>query len=277
LQNSNDKQLIVSYLLGELKEAAKEQFEKRYFTDDLLFDQLEATEHDLIEDYLHSRLPEAQKKQFEDRLRANPHTREKVEFIRALQNRLKLIRRESLLQRVWSSVAFRRQRLAVALAFALLLTMGVLASIFVENRNLRRQLETYTATSGGRVALPPEPLVSAFVDHLQLDATELKRGAGRGDIGSAQIFRLRKRAAAVEIALNFRPSDASEFYTAVLVDADGVERASHSQLSPTILDGMGRVTAVFAAAHLPQGSYIIRLKNSRGLTVESFPFSVRVE
>ncbi len=70
-----------------------------------------------------------------------------------------------------------------------------------------------------------------MVDHLQLDATELKRDAGRGVGGSAQIFRLRKGAAAVEIALNFRPSDASELYTAVLVDADGVERASHSQLS----------------------------------------------
>jgi hypothetical protein len=66
-------------------------------------------------------------------------------------------------------------------------------------------------------------------------------------------------------------------YTAVLFDADGVERVSLHELSPGTRDGRAQVTAAFAAAYLPQGSYVIQLKTKNGNTIESYPFSTRVD
>src|SRR5262245_42557147 len=51
LSADNDNN-IREYLLGRLSEEDREEFARRFFTDEELFDKLEAAEGDLIDDYL---------------------------------------------------------------------------------------------------------------------------------------------------------------------------------------------------------------------------------
>ena len=272
--NDDDNQRIISYLIGELREEERHRFEEEYFKDDALFDELELQKHDLIYDYLHDQLTETQKVRFEQCIVGNPHLWKQVRFVRALDESLKSRRRPSA-DRARPSSQYRALLIAVGLTAVVLFT--VIVSIYRENHNLRRQLVLNRAESAGTVT-PTSQAPADFVEHLQLDASDLKIQAGReGGPSNTQVFRVHKGIAVVETLLAFPQPTAPGPYTAVLVDADGIERASVAQLVPTITSGTARVTALFPAAYLPQGSYVIRLKSTRGDTVASLAFSIRIE
>jgi anti-sigma factor RsiW len=270
--NPKDNRLILSYLLGELKGPDKEKFEERYFTEDELFDQIQAIKHDLIDDYVHDRLSNVQRKQFEQHFRRNPRGWEEVEFSRAVRKTLQSPEARTSPDRY----SLRRALVALGMAAGLLFVVGIMISTYTENGNLRQQLGSYEAQ---KVAAPEaRPAPSFVVDRLLLDASALRIFAGRNEASTdTQVFRVSKDAAVVEITLRFPNPDANERYTAVLSDAEGVERASVGHLSPSITNGVGRVTALFPSAYLTQGSYVIRLKINRGETVESFAFSLRAD
>jgi hypothetical protein len=82
--DTGDEQFIVSYLLGELQGAEKEQFEERYFLDDGLFERVEAVNRDLIDDYLRDRLPRPQSERFGEYFGSNPYRWKQVETRRAV-------------------------------------------------------------------------------------------------------------------------------------------------------------------------------------------------
>lgn len=262
MHRTDKSELITSYLLGRLGKAEKEAFEEQYFTDDALFAELESMEHDLIEDYINGRLPEVQRKQFEKHYRSSPHRWKHVDFARAVAG-----------PRERSRPSVARRRLAVAVAALLLIAMsGALIAVLFENRALESRVAELTAAAEQSRQLPQPPPTA--MERFQLDASALTRDRAGG---SDTIFRLRRGTAVVEIALVLPSADPNEVYAAVLYDADGMERASHSRLTLDSGGAMTRLTAVFPSAQLPQGSYVIRVRNSRGEIVESFPFGVRVE
>jgi hypothetical protein len=270
--SSKDDRLMVSYLLGELEEPERQQFEERYFTDDLLFQELQSVKQDLINDYLKDRLTPKQKAYFDQHYARNRLGREQIRFIRHFHTALhtqRLALRQGRRQGL-----FLRYLIPVGMAAALVVTTALTISTYFENRRLQEQLETYKSAP----ANPASASVSGpAVERLQLNASDLRVTAGGGAPGS-QVFRIRKDAASVEFRLAFSSADAGQTYTAVLVDVDGVERVSAPQLSkPTITDGTTTVTVVFPAVYLPQGSYVIRLKHTGGDIAESFAFSIRVE
>ena len=87
MESRYDKDFMIRYLLGELSESEKpeqERFEKAYFTDDELFDELEAVENDLIDRYVRGELAQELNQRFEDSLGDRPARKKKVEFARVI-------------------------------------------------------------------------------------------------------------------------------------------------------------------------------------------------
>jgi len=270
---SDDERLILSYLLGDLDQIAREEFEGQYFTDDARFRRLEEMELELIENYHLGRLRNAEKRQLEKQFWAYPHRREHARLVGALIKRFEPGQAPLPFPRT-----VRSYRLVVTLVAALVLTAGALISMIVENAGLRRQIRTLPASSTLSPArgsdAGPQQSPAGLIARLQLDASDLQRTRGRGE---ERIFQLRRDALVVELTLIFPQPDERELYSAILRDANGDEHASDSQLKAAVIDGMGRITAVFPTARFAQDTYEIRLNNSHGLTVASFPFGLRIE
>ena len=265
MPESDDNTVIIAYLLGRLDPPAKERFEERYFTDNALFDQVEVVEHELLEEYLDNRLLSDRRKALEKRLRQSPHRRTRLEYLRAVRERGKAPA---------TARPSRGHRWALAPAVAVVVvaaSLGVL--LWTENHNLQRQLDEYArlpregpAASQGAASDP--------VAHVSVEAAALARSRSASP-GPANVRRKRD-AAVVEISLSYLKSAISP-KTAALLNADGEELASQSKLIPTATDGVERVTVTFPASLLPQGSYVLRLQDSHGGTIESFAFNVFVE
>jgi hypothetical protein len=79
---------MTRYLLGELSDAEREQFEERYFSDPALFAELARVEDDLIDDYVRGRLTPGFQRQFEAVYLATAAKSERVRFARALLARV---------------------------------------------------------------------------------------------------------------------------------------------------------------------------------------------
>ncbi len=75
---------LIRYLLGEMSGEEQEKLEDAYFSDDALYEELEATETALIDAYVRGQISEDIRSRFEERYLASPRQREKVEFARLL-------------------------------------------------------------------------------------------------------------------------------------------------------------------------------------------------
>ena len=75
--------LGVRYLLGELTELEEQSFEKSYFADDRLFEDLQITETEVIDAYVANEIDAGPRKHFEKRLAASSRLQERVAFARA--------------------------------------------------------------------------------------------------------------------------------------------------------------------------------------------------
>jgi hypothetical protein len=174
--------------------------------------------------------------------------------------------------------------LALGLSAALALAVGIAANLSLEIRALRRQLidtanvaQTVPPLPDAVVQQTVPPLPDAVVQQVELAAIPITRDAGKEARDPVPMLRLSKTTTVVEITLVLNTAKPNARYTATLLDEDGAERASHYGLAPQMRDGSGLLTAIFASALLPQGSFVIRLKDSEGLTVESYAFNIRVE
>src|SRR4029078_8635367 len=57
--SGKDELTIRKYLLGQLSAEDREEFERRYFSDEELFEELQRTEDELIDDFLSGNLSQA--------------------------------------------------------------------------------------------------------------------------------------------------------------------------------------------------------------------------
>ena len=80
-----DQRLIREYLLGELTEDGREQFEKRMMTDSELFNQVAFTEDEMVEEYLRGGLSEHDRQAFEASFLSTVDGREQVSFTKSLK------------------------------------------------------------------------------------------------------------------------------------------------------------------------------------------------
>lgn len=77
--------VMVRFLLDELAEEERQEFEERFFLDDGLHDQLRAVETDLVDGYVRGTLDEARRRRFERAFLASPERRRRVENALALK------------------------------------------------------------------------------------------------------------------------------------------------------------------------------------------------
>lgn len=79
---------IRNYLLRRLPDKDLDRIEAAYFTDDSLFDRIEAEEDRMIAEYVMGQMPPPDRRRFEDSLLAAPYYRERVETTRRIQLQL---------------------------------------------------------------------------------------------------------------------------------------------------------------------------------------------
>lgn len=80
------KEDITAYLLGALPESETEYFDELTFTDDSFADSLKLAEKDLVDSYVNGELSGANLERFKSYYLASPIRREKVEFAQAFQS-----------------------------------------------------------------------------------------------------------------------------------------------------------------------------------------------
>lgn len=288
---------MVRYLLGDLPEDEREQFEQRYFVDENLWLELCATEEDLIDSYVRGGLLPAQKAQFESYFLASPRRRRQVEVARMLtspelRERFPEGRSETPPSpaRVWRGW-FSAPRLTFALA-----TLIVAAGLFLllrQNRLLQSEIAREHATGLRQKQQIDElsrkiaSLTNAPVDDndLPVEASALptislllrpglQRSAGdRGGVLPAAAV-----PSQVLLVLDLRRDDAAA-YDVVLTTAEGREVHRAVGLHGRPSRNGGRVVVIkLPSSLLPRGDYMAVLLSvdgrGRRQSVDSYVFSV---
>lgn len=269
---SNQDEEILAYLLGTLSDARKTEFEERYFTGDALFARLEMLEQDLVQDYLQGRLSPAQRKQFEKHYRASPHRWKRVQIAQALAEAQR--GRPGFVSS--TALGLRSQPAAAVLAVLLLVVSGVLVASLFKNRRLENQVTEYAAIVERNNAATPQQPAPASVVRLQFGVSDATRTGGTLGTSRQEVFTVPPGTETVEMTIALPDAKPDDVFTAVLLDSDERPRVSLHGLKPQTLNGPNRITATFAAAHLPQDSYIMRITNARGETFE-VSFGIRVD
>src|SRR5579859_1452305 len=171
-----DEERIRRYLLGELSGTAKQRFESRYFTDTKCFEMMNAVENDLIDSYVHGLLPVAEQRSFRLQYLDSPARRERVEFARALAE--KVVQSEDLTapfprpvsrSRRFSRFDWLRSQRSPVLASCAGVMAAAIVVLLVNDADLRRELVVQRASN----------------DTLRADIESLKQ-AGPGRPGAAE-------------------------------------------------------------------------------------------
>jgi hypothetical protein len=169
-----DEPRMLDYLLDRLPEPEREDFERRYFAEEPLFEQITSFEDELIDRFLASALSEEDHRQFTARYMRIPHLRKKVEFARALKGAAKSVAAATSSRRVVSRRSWgdflqfgSRFNLGVAITVALVASVGLAWMISANG-----QLET-------RLRAANEELSRQRVLAQRLSAELNKRESGR--------------------------------------------------------------------------------------------------
>src|SRR5260370_19709386 len=84
IDKAEQKRCMTRYLLGDMAEGERAEFEKQYLADEELFEELVATETETIRSYLRGGGSETERREFETRFLATPSRRQRVEFEKSL-------------------------------------------------------------------------------------------------------------------------------------------------------------------------------------------------
>lgn len=178
---------IRRYLLGELSEDEREQFERRLMSEDDLYQQLLINEDDLIDEYVSGTLPEHDRGKFSRQFLQVPELRQDIRFAVALRNRAQKAAPQSTAEGSsktsrrslfdWLGTFFMQPALGVALATALLAVVLFAVWLAVQNSRLRQQVDQLQARQTPTPTAPQdlqEQLASERLRNEQLSA-ELRR------------------------------------------------------------------------------------------------------
>lgn len=168
LQNETESR---RFLLGEMTENEREEFEENFILDESLFENLRIAEDELIEQYLGGVLSEIERLKFEDNYLTTKLRRERVEFTRQMLVELKtkdkavaeviktasVAEESSFLESV--SALFKQPSFALGSAFAVLLLI-IGGWFLLRNPNQPIDIAKNTPTPIPQVSLTPTPSVS---------------------------------------------------------------------------------------------------------------------
>ncbi len=296
--NAERKALITRYLLGQVPENERAEFEEEYLRDDDLFEEMVAHENDLIDAYVGGELAATDREQFETYFMSDPEGHERVELARTLLKSClttKASEERSSDERGDGSpvVGFRRApvpAMRLALAAVLLVAVAGLTWMALMNWNLHRQLEASlnaeqqaqelrrqvaalqerAAAAEQKLAeLPPPGL--AFLSMTL--APDLARGPGQQTTlhlapGISEVFLLLRR-----------NHDKHLSYRVILETAEGKQVWQKPSLEPQLARDGGEVIVVdISSSILKQDDYVLRLfgATASGSFEETGTYSFRV-
>lgn len=136
---------MARYLLGDMPEDKLTDFEKRYFADDALFDQMLLVKHELVDAYVRNHLDAETNEKFERHFLATPSGQQEVAFASALREKLNeprpRIGTEKKQNSRWAELfgGWSFPEFGLAAAALLLIAIG-LGWLVIENRKLNQEL-----------------------------------------------------------------------------------------------------------------------------------------
>jgi anti-sigma-K factor RskA len=217
---------IRRYLLGQLTDGAREEFEREFLVDEELFEELLVVEDELNDEYLAGELASDERLQFEHHFLAAPERQEKLRFARVLNRYVTARQKETSGGKgspvSWSSTILYR----VAAALAVIV---VIAGAFWLVRQRISSPETFAT--------------------LTLTISDSNRGDGALAVGVKLVD-----VDSLRIYLRLPDSSTAVRYRVELVNDTGVTRSL-----PVVQQDAQSVEVVIPAAQLARGQYALRL------------------
>ena len=266
--------VLERYLIGEVTDDERAEVEQGYFADDGLFDQLADLENDLVDAYVQGTLTAARRKAFEERFLTSSSGIARVEFARALQERIAA--RSG--RKAWSL-----RQLAVAASIAIV----VLAAAGWVTLSQRRQpppiAQSRPPAAPQQHTIPTTP-VQAQTQTAPVRQTKAAAalvtvlltpgGTRESEAAAPLVLRPAPQLVRVELVLE---DDRFDSYAAELQDVEGSvlwkEQSLRAAAAPS-----GRTVAVSVPAKLlPPGDYVVVLKGIRAgkaTEISNYTFTV---
>lgn len=288
---TENKELFIRYLLGDLPEDERERLEKEYFADHETLQFLLSVEDDLIDAYVRGDLSPEQRKQFESYFLDSPSKQRRVEFARTLWPVLRDQEKPAAQARPGSPSVWRR---FASPALAAMLSVAVLLVVFLSIQNWRlrsalkqarsagiefqnqiRQLQQELAAQGAGPELGAAWPLSAKGETISM---LLAPNLFRDGVGKSQLLAIPPQASSVFLVLKLQP-DHRPLYRAVLETAEGaVVRRFDALISRPLAGGGQAIVLELAARSLNRGDYVIRLfaQTDQGHIEELHPYSLTV-
>lgn len=260
------KEQIPRYLLGELTEEEREDFERDFFDGDDLAAEVLAAEEKLMEDYVSGILDPGRRRQFENLYLSNPAHREELklhESLRTLSGAARTTGRPSPAVRKWAVAG-----LAACIAF---LALGLLL-LFRENHQLQNDIRNVQASQKEltRQALPATPNQPAPV---QAPAVEIPKDAAGATVPAILLLPGIREAGAATPVLHVPSSAPAYLLMADVGSSGGSYHALIETVEGSVLyeagplrgipgrNGHSRLQLALSHAQLEAGDYILVLRN----------------
>ena len=282
-----DEALLQKYLLGDLSEQEQVVVEDRAFADPAYLGALEGVEADLIDAYVRGELPQAGRRKFERRFLTSPQRRNKVEFARALAAvaaeskpvSFRLPERPSVWQALRNLFQASHPALRFAAGFAaLMVAAGAswlamqsvsmrsrLAELEAQSREmqvrdqaLRQQLSEEQARAASLAAQSQKPSGEAQQPSLLASLVFLP-GLSRAGTSVQQLV-LNSTAQLVHIEIQLEPRDEFPRFRAELRTRGGEDVLTRSNVPMRRINSGNSVTFDLPANALPPGEYELALK-----------------
>jgi anti-sigma factor RsiW len=262
---------MAQYLLGQLPEEEQAELERRYLTDDALFEELVAAEDDLRDAYDRGELSRLDREAFEQRLLTAPAQQTQQEFARTLCRYLKktnskvgpLVQPEAK-WRSWLEVLGARPWIVFVPALSVTILVLLAGSWWLGRRGSQvppgtSQTASVNTPSGGRLSTGgqgPETRTMGFV---------LNRGLIRGSEGSEPLVIPPEVS---QVRLEARVEADYPLYEAVLQTVESKQIWTKGNLEAETVPGGKRILLYLSSSLLTPGDYILTL---RGLPPAGHP------
>ena len=168
-ENLHNESEFRRFLLGEMEENERAEFEGKFILDEEVFENLRVAEDELIEDYVRGTLSAAEKSSFETNFLTTQKRRERVEFTRQMLSKFKKIGVVAEVKKT-ASVAenpsffesvlaiFKQPKFALGTAFTILLLIFG-GWFLLKNPNQPIDIAQNTPTPTPQISVTPTPKV----------------------------------------------------------------------------------------------------------------------
>jgi methionine-rich copper-binding protein CopC len=283
-QQSDERELMRSYLLGSLDDARLEQVEMLLLSDSQFQNDLRAAQDELIDDYAFGVLSGSERESFERHFLSSPERIDKLRFARAVNDYLgedsghekgNSLGRASWWRTLLRPPAGRNLLAGIALAACLLIVVGVLVWRDARQRQAIRE-RIARAEIESEVALWTRKPPVSIDGSSRFARLTLTPGIMRESVGVRRVV-IAGDTPAAQLRLELTDQH-SESYEATLLTDEDVVVFSVGSLRPENDEGDRVLILIIPAKFLPAGDYKLKLRGTttdgRTSDAGSYPFQV---